>query len=96
MDLKKLRKYVNFARKEGLSTLKVSPDGTVEFTVGQKPQSEYKKIKAQKSEDAIENMASSNDPMAIMPSDSDLLFWSSPAFDVITETRKEEEPRNGN
>jgi hypothetical protein len=92
IDLKKLKKYVEFARKMGLSTLKVSPDGTVEFAIGEKPLSAYKKAKETITSESAENIPT--DPNAMMPSDSDMLMWSSPAFEVITETRKEDVPRN--
>ena len=34
-----------------------------------------------------------NDVEAMMPSDGDLLYWSTGSFDTITESRKDDTPR---
>jgi hypothetical protein len=73
-------------RANGMTHFK---DGDLEITLSEQV-IEKPKAKPEETDPALLK----DDPGAGMPSDSDLLFWSTPSFDTIVETRKEDEPRN--
>lgn len=91
-DHKEISKLIDLCRKKGVIHLKV---GEIEIKLTkEKPVSSYMKKKGASKGVTGELSTGQDDPMAKMPSDSDLLMWSSPAYDLITESRKNDKPRN--
>lgn len=79
MTFKEIQKLIKFAKKQGLSELNI--DGLM-FKFAESPE------KQGSLQNSTVTELPPEDSQAIMPSDSDLLFWSTDAFDQITESRK--------
>lgn len=87
-EIKEFKKLVKWAKKNGLT----------EFTAGKysfklatvtEINTSNKTAKPEETDPAL----LTNDPSAGMPPDSELLYWSTDAFDSITESRKDDTPR---
>lgn len=89
MDKKLIKAQANFMRKNGIKVYDPTTGYMEIFET--KTSKEPSKYMAKKS--AEEPISTTDNPNAQMPSESDLLFWSTPSFDVTTETRKDDTPR---
>jgi hypothetical protein len=83
MTTRQLKALVKWAKSQGLTHLKL--DG-VEFALN--PTTAAKN--APQSTETPFEVPNSTDPSAVMPSDSDMLLWSTGAFDEVTQSRKTE------
>lgn len=90
MTTRQRKEMIKFMKKNGVSYLK---DGEVEIdlrTESIRAQGEAEKKKVDKTDPALLR----NDMDSATPSDSDMLFYSTSAYDLITQTRKDDTPRN--
>ena len=86
MTVKEIQKLVKWCKKQGINHLKTVD---FEFSLQEKP---VKSVKPKKNSDKIEGLV--NDPSAAMPSDSEMLYYSTDSFDAIRNSRKDPTPRN--
>lgn len=87
-SIKIFEKWVKKCKKLGLSYAKM---GDFEFSEVQKVEKAAKKGKLAQKEGKIEGLT--HDPSAAMPQDSEMLFYSTPTFDSMRESRKDNTPR---
>lgn len=88
MTIKEAQKFILWARKNGVTSLRMkglSCDLEPLKTPPNKPGAPDLKTDPE---------LFKNDETAQMPSETDMLMWSSPAFDEIVESRKDDTPRN--
>ena len=84
-SLKAYRKWVKMCRKMGLLTARMGDwEYSAEVKVTKLP-------KSKKNDDTIEGLV--HDPAAAMPSDSEMLYYSTDTFDSMRESRKDSVPR---
>lgn len=83
MDIKELKKFIKWAKKQGVTSMT-----TKDFSISFKDASIVTKAAKKKQSEAGDAIPSTDDPMAHMPSDGDMLFWSTDAFDNLHENRK--------
>jgi len=88
-SLKTYRKWVKMCQKMGLLSAKM---GEWEYSAQPKMPKSAKSLTKDKKDDMIEGLV--HDPAAAMPSDSDLLYYSTDSFDQILSGRKETKARN--
>jgi len=84
IQLKTFKKWLKFCQKQGLSAAKC---GDFEFSSTEV----VKKPKKSPKSDKIEGLV--HDPSAAMPSDSEMLYYSTDSFDAIRNSRKDPIPR---
>ena len=83
-QLKLFRKWVKLCKKLNLLSAKM---GDWEYSALELP----KKTRNSKKSDTIEGLV--HDPSAAMPSDSEMLYYSTETFDSIRNSRKDPVPR---
>lgn len=90
-SLKTFQKYVKWCKKQGLSYAKC---GSFEFSTAQVLEKPRKSVTSKSigKSDSIEGLTT--DESAKMPSDGDMLFYSTESFDHLTNSRKDPTPRN--
>ena len=82
MTLKEAQKLIKWAKKQGISELSVEG---LSFKLTEPREKTRKNAKPAK---ITTDLGDPSDESAKMPSDSDMLMYSSPAFDLITQSRK--------
>lgn len=86
MTFKEIQKAIKWCKKQGINHLK-----TPEFEFSAEPKIP-KRAKSLKKDEKIEGLTENQE--ARMPSDGDLLFWSTETFDQMQAGRKEPKARN--
>lgn len=87
-SIKIFQKWVKTCKKLNLSYAKM---GDFEYTILQKEVKAPKLGKKSKNDEKVEGLI--HDPSAAMPSDGDMLYYSTDNFDLIRESRKDPTPR---
>lgn len=83
MDIKELKRFIKWAKKQGVASM-TTKDFTIAFNETAVPIKSNKKRKSIEGEE----IPSTTDPMAAMPGDTDMLFWSTEAFDNIQDNKR--------
>lgn len=86
MDQSELKRLVRWMRRNGVSELKHED---IHIKLESKAPKAIRAPAITEPTDPIPEH-----PEARMPSDSDMLMWSTGSYDLITETRKDDTPRN--
>jgi hypothetical protein len=87
MDEKTLKKMIKWAQKQGFHSFEAEG---IKVIFGEPP---IPKKASSPITEPTDPIPVTDDPNVVMPSDSDLLFWSTDAVDLI-ESRKDDTPRN--
>ncbi len=92
MTQKEIKEWIKFAKKQGLQEFSVTEDG-ISFKFTEAPKAPIHKSSKAAVDKVTDPALLKDDPEAKMPSDSDLLFWSSEAYDSIEASKKDHDPR---
>ena len=87
-QVKNFRKWVKSCQKLGLIEAKC---GEWEYKAQVKAPKASRSLTKDKKDDMIEGLV--HDESAKMPNDSEMLYYSTPVFDAIRESRKDPVPR---
>lgn len=88
MSIKEIQKLVKWCKKQGINHLKTAD---FEFSMVYTPGKIAKLNKSIEKSDTIEGLV--HDESAKMPSDSEMLMYSTESYDFMRESRKDNTPR---